>query len=239
MLDAEHLLQYARTRHTQGSDFDRAGRQQEVLRALREKVLSAGGITSFIGQAPALWQQLSTSIKTNMNLEEILKLGSLMGDIPKDSLSFGQIDNLYVTFASTTSGDQVLLLKTNAIRLLVQQVLFPEENLTISELRSRADSEKATIAVFNNTDVLGLAGQTRDWLAGRGVEIGQVGNTPTASNANTEIHVYTGKIWTARYLAALMGLPQDRVQPGADGLTTNDIAVVIGPDMQPILTSGQ
>src|SRR5204862_5039824 len=34
VLDAEHLLQYARTRATAGSDFDRAGRQQDVLRAL-------------------------------------------------------------------------------------------------------------------------------------------------------------------------------------------------------------
>src|SRR5262249_44346558 len=52
VLDAERLLQYARTRATQGSDFDRASRQQEVLRALRDKVLSVGGITHFITEAP-------------------------------------------------------------------------------------------------------------------------------------------------------------------------------------------
>src|ERR1044071_2358791 len=150
-----------------------------------------------------------------------------MQDIPKENMRFGVINNLYVNFAKTTSGDDVLLLKSNAIRLLIQQVFNPEDDLTVSELRTRAEAEKATIDVFNNSDVQGLAGQTRDWLAGRGVTVNNVGNTTTPTNENTIIHVYTGKIWTARYLAALMGLSADRVQPGEDGLTKSDIAIVV------------
>lgn len=235
ILDAERLLQYARTRATQGSDFDRAARQQEVLRALRETVLNVGGITNFIGQAPTLWSELTGSFTTNMTLDEILRLGTLVQEIPRENIHFGQIDNLYVDLATTNTGEQVLLLKTNAVRLLLQQVFNPEDDLTISDLRSRADSEKATIAVFNNTDVAGLAGQTRDWLAGRGVNVNSVGNPPTPNNADTVIQVYTGKIWTAKYLAALMGLPPERVRPGADGITTDDIAIVVGPDIQTVL----
>lgn len=237
VLDAERLLQYARTRHTEGSDFDRAGRQQAVLQALREKVLNVGGITSFLGQVALLWEQLADNFKTNLTLDQILGLAALMQDIPKASIRFGVIDNLYVNFATTTSGDQVLLLKTNAIRLLIQQIFNPEDDLTLSDLRARADSEAASIDVFNNTDVAGLAGQTRDWLAGRGVDVAKIGNPPTPTNADTVIQVYTGKIWTGRYLAALMGLPAERVQPGADGLTTSDIAIVVGPDIQPILNT--
>lgn len=236
MLRSEQLLQYARTRATQGSDFDRAERQQDVLKAMRDKILNVGGITNFIGQAPALWEELSGSFKTNLTLDEILRLGSLVQEIPQENIHFGQIDNLYVNFATTTTGDQVLLLKTNAVSLLLQQLFNPEDDLSLSDLRTRAESEDASIVVFNNTDVVGLAGQTRDWLAGRGIDIANVGNTQTPSNVDTVIQVYTGKMWTARYLAAVMGLPAERVQPGADGLTTEDIAIVIGPDIQPILT---
>lgn len=238
ILDAEQLLQYARTRATQGSDFDRAARQQEVLRALRDKVLSVGGIAAFIGQAPALWEDLADSVKTNLTLDEILKLGSLLGEIPKDGIQFGVINNLYVDLASTSSGDQVLVPKLNAMRLLIEQVFNPPRSLSLSELRSRAEAENASIVVFNNTDVAGLAGQTRDWLAAKGVNIAQVGNVPIPNNTNTLIHVYTGKTWTARYLASLMGISQDRIEPGADGLTNEDIAIIVGPDIQPIL-SGQ
>lgn len=237
-LNAEKLLQYARTRATQGADFDRAQRQQEVMRAMQEKVLSVGGVTTFIGQAPALWEQLSSNIKTNLTLDEILRLGTLAQDIPRDSIQFGVIDNLYVDFATTSSGDQVLIPRVNAIRLLIQQVFNPQTTLELSDLRTRAEAESASIVVFNNTDVAGLAGLTRDWLAGKGISIEQVGNVPTPGNTNTVIHVYTGKMWTARYLAALMGLPETSIEPGADGLTTADIAVIVGPDVQPIL-SGQ
>jgi polyisoprenyl-teichoic acid--peptidoglycan teichoic acid transferase len=234
-LNSEQLLQYARTRATQGSDFDRAARQQEVLRALREKVMSVGGVASFIGQAPQLWEELAGSLKTNLSLSEILSLGTLMQEIPRDSIQFGVIDNLYVDLATTSSGEQVLVPKLNSMRLLIEQVFNPPRNLSLSELRERAEAENASIVVFNNTDVAGLAGLTSDWLTAKGVTITQVGNTPTATNADTVIHVYTGKTWTARYLAALLGLPPERIEPGADGLTTSDIAVIAGPDIQPVL----
>ncbi|MEO8612771.1 MAG: LCP family protein [Chloroflexota bacterium] len=238
VLDAEHLLQYARTRATEGSDFDRAGRQQEVLKALREKALSVGGITAFIAQAPKLWDELTGSLKTNLTLDEILSLGKLVQDIPKDSFHFGVINNLYVDLATTSSGEQVLVPKLNSIRLLIQQVFNPQDNLSLSELRTKADEEQASIVVFNDTTTAGLANQTRDWLTGKGVTITQVGNTQTPSDGNTVIHVYTGKMWTARYLAALMGISSDRIEPGADGLTKDDIAILVGTDIPPILAGG-
>jgi len=235
VLDAERLLQYARTRATAGSDFDRAKRQQQVLRALQEQVLSAGGVVQFIGQAPTLYGQLSQSIKTNMTLEEIIQLAVLMGDIPKESIRFGQIDNLYVDLTSTTAGEQVLVPRPSAIRLLLQQVFNTQDELSLADLKAKADAESASIVVFNNTDVAGLAGQTRDWLTAKGVNILEVGNTPAPTNVSTVIHVYTDKIWTARYLAALMGLPPEVIKPGADGMTTKDVAIIVGPDIQPIL----
>ncbi len=236
ILDAEKLLQYARTRHTTASDFDRARRQQQVLQAMRDQLLSVGGITNFIGQAPKLWEELSDSFVTNLTLDEIISLGMLVQDIPREKIQFGVIDNLYVDLATTNTGDQVLIPRTGAIRFLIQQVFNPQDDLSLSDLKTRADAEQASITVFNNTDVVGLAGQTRDWLAGRGVSVASVGNTQQPDNAATTIRVYTGKIWTGKYLAALMGLSADQVQPGADGLTTSDIAIVVGPDMQPKLS---
>lgn len=234
-LDAERLLQYARTRRTQNSDFDRARRQQEVIQAMQQELLNVGGITRFIGQAPRLWEELSDSFITNLTLDEIISLGMLLQEIPRERIQFGVIDNLYVDLASTNTGDQVLVPRTGAIRFLIQQVFSPQDDLSLSDLKSRADRENASIVVFNNTDTAGLAGQTRDWLLGRGVSVEQVGNTPQPTNENTVIRVYTDKIWTGKYLAMLMGLPPERVQPGADGLTASDIAIVVGPDIQPKL----
>jgi len=77
-LKAQQLLQFARTRATQGGDFDRAKRQQQALDAIRGEVLSAGGVTNTLTQIPALWQELSDNYKTNLTLDEIISLGFLM-----------------------------------------------------------------------------------------------------------------------------------------------------------------
>jgi LCP family protein required for cell wall assembly len=234
-LDAERLLQYARTRATEGSDFDRAARQQEVIKAVRDEVLSAGGITNFIGQLPALWDQLSGAYVTNLSLEDIIALGLLLQEVPRENITSGVINNLYVDLAMTSSGDQVLLPRYNAIRFLMDQVFNAQTNISLSDLRTRAQAENAEIVVYNNTDIPGLAGQTRDWLLSQQVTVQSIGNIPTPNNRPTYIRDYTGRLWTARYLAALLGLPADAIEPGADGLTTADTMVVVGPDIQALL----
>jgi LCP family protein required for cell wall assembly len=235
-LEAERLLQYARTRATEGSDFDRAQRQQEVIKALRDAVLNAGGIVNFIGQIPALWDSLSGAYVTDLTLEEIIALGALASEIPRENIQSGVINNLYVDLASTASGEQVLVPRYDAIRSLMDDVFNPRVNVTLSELRERAAAENAEIVVYNNTDIPGLAGQTRDWLNGQGLSItSQPGNVPEPGNTPTVIRDYTGRLWTARYLAALLGLPADRIQPGNDGLTSADVMIVAGSDMPQIL----
>ncbi len=235
-LQAERLLQYARTRASEGSDFDRARRQQEVILGLRQEVVSAGGIVNFLTQIPALWTELSSSYTTNLSLDEIISLANLAQQIDNEDIHTGQIDNLYVNLSTLPTGEQVLVPRYGAIRTLLQQVFEPQEELTLEELRSRADGEGVSIVVFNNTTTQGLAGQTRDWLTTRAITVVNVGNTSAPDNAPTTIRMYGGDgIWTARYLAALLGLPSERVQPGADGLTVEDIAVVIGADIVPLL----
>jgi polyisoprenyl-teichoic acid--peptidoglycan teichoic acid transferase len=237
-LNAERLLQYARTRHG-NSDFDRAARQQEVIKAVRDEVLTAGGVANFIGQAPRLWQELSDSYSTNMSLEELIGVALLVQDIPRESITSGVIGAQQTSFARTADGQDVLIPNYGAIRSLFQQVFNPQTSeMTLSDLRTRAEAENASIVVYNNTAVAGLAGQTRDWLASRQLSVSAVGNMPTPDGSVTIIRDYTGKTWTARYLAALMNLPGERIQPGTDGLTSEDIMIVVGSDVQPLLTGG-
>ncbi len=231
IMDSEQLLQYARTRATSGGDFDRARRQQQVLTTMREHVLSVGGITTFITQAPRLWEELAGSFRTDLTLEEIIALGRLMGEIDSEDVHSGVISNLYINLGTTATGDQVLIPRTESISFLIQQTFFPHEVPGIAELRELAEGEAASIVVFNNTDTQGLATQTSEWLVSQGVRVAAVDNVPNAPNLPTYIQDYTGNPWTARYLAALLGLTPDRIQPGADGLTAEDVMVVVGPDI--------
>ncbi len=236
VLDPTKLLQYARTRKTAGGDFDRARRQQEVLDALRAQALSAGGITSFLGQIPMLWGELSDSYQTNMSLEDLIKLGYLMSEIPRENIQFKVIDQNYIaSFGKAPDGSDVLIPNTSAIANLIQSVLYPQPEVTQGDLFSRAEAENATIRVFNGTDIAGLAGRVQEWLIGKGVTVGSVGNAPDHNSQPTVIKDYGNGRWTAEYLADLLGLTADRIVPGTDGLATNGVIVIAGPDIQGLL----
>ncbi len=236
-LDAVHLLQYARTRITQGGDFDRSRRQQEVLRSLQKEVLSAGGIANFLTQIPSLWNELAGSYTTNLTLDQIISLANLGEGIKQDNIRFGVIDNHQVKFATTSAGDQVLVPNYDSISALIQDTFNPPpDNLSLADLKTRADAEKANIVVFNNTATSGLAASTKEWLISQGISVTALGNIPNPTSAPTTIRNYNGKPWTARYLAALLGLSADRVETGgSDQLTSADVMVVIGPDIQALL----
>ncbi|GAB4522623.1 MAG: hypothetical protein OHK0046_35440 [Anaerolineae bacterium] len=235
-LDPVRLLQYARTRATQGGDFDRNRRQQEVLRGLQAEVLSAGGIVNFVTQIPQLYTDLAGSFVTNLDPDTIIRLAGLVGNISQEDVTFKAINNLHVTFATTETGDQILIPIQDEIRGVVREAFEPQPNLSIAELRDRAAQENASIVVYNATDTAGLASQTRDWLTSRGITVTAVGNIePPTNPAEITIRDYTGAPWTARYLAAVMGLPASAVRNATDGLTSADVMIVVGTDVQALL----
>lgn len=236
VLQSERLLQYARTRATQGSDFDRTRRQQEVIRALQDEVLSAGGVVNFITQIPRLYNDLTGNYVTNIPLDEALSMAQLVSRIGVDDVTYNTINNLHVTFGTSEDGQQILIPNPSSIQRVLQETFNPVTDITVGEMRERAAAENAAIVVYNNTDITGLAGQTRDWLTSRGVDVASVGNIePPTGAPNIVIRDYTGNTWTTRYLAALMDLPTSAIRTATDGLTSADVMIVVGTDVQALL----
>lgn len=241
-LHGERLLQYARTRATQGGDLDRAARQQEVMEATRNHVLSAGGVQNFITNLLPLWNELQGSYVTNLSLEEITSLAVLMNDIR--DINYQVIDYGYVvpqTVIVDGVEQEVLLPVPSQIQQLIQETFYPAAALSLADYRSRAESENVVVRIYNNTDIAGLAGQSREYLLGQGfsVDAANVSNMPSPNNQQTMIRDYGGGRNTALYIAELLGLPSSRVERGADGLVASGVVIVVGPDMQNIINGGE
>ena len=234
-MDAETLLKYARTRKTQGGDFDRARRQQQVLDAVRAEVLSAGGIVNFVTQALPLWQELQGNYRTNLELNEIIALGRLMGSIKREDIRYSVIDNYYASLGKSPAGDDVLIPDFSAIRDLTLRTFYPGAQLTQAEMKARAEGEAAPIFVYNGTNIAGLAGATREWLLAKDVLVTGINNDVTSGRLQTEIRVYGRFDATAEYLAQLMGLPAERVRRSGDGLIVEGVLVALGLDAQAIV----
>lgn len=121
-MDGETALWYSRSRYST-SDFDRTRRQQEVIMALFERVLSLNGVE----KAPELYDIYLENVTTNLSWQDIAPLLPLAAQLSDTS----RIQRYYVGPAQVTSwrtpgGAQVLLPNYNAINVVLWQALYGE-----------------------------------------------------------------------------------------------------------------
>ena len=114
-MDGATALIYARTRHD-SSDFQRMRRQQQVLYAVRNRLLSP----STLPQLPALAQLLVNAARTDLSYEDLALLGCLGPQIG-DSIQSWVIDGPMVLNARLADGAQVLLPQMDAILPVLEQ----------------------------------------------------------------------------------------------------------------------
>jgi len=107
-LDGYDALRFARTRHG-SSDIQRAERQQQVIFAIRDRVLNLDMIPQLLVQAPSIWNTLSDNVYTGLNLEQLIQLGLYAKDIDLDNINTGVIDFSYLQGYTTESGASVLI----------------------------------------------------------------------------------------------------------------------------------
>jgi LCP family protein required for cell wall assembly len=121
-LDGTTALKYARTRH-QDNDFYRASRQQQVVLAVRDKILGLG-FAEMMRQAPGMYQQLDQGIRTDLSLDEIIRLATAAADIPSENIRNEVLDQNYVSNYSTPTGASVLVPINETISPLVQEMFY-------------------------------------------------------------------------------------------------------------------
>lgn len=84
-------LKYARSRHST-NDFDRSLRQQLVIKAIKNKLLNL----NYIGnpsKLTSLYYAISSNIKSDLWIKEIISLASLMKEIPNTNIFSFNLNN--------------------------------------------------------------------------------------------------------------------------------------------------
>ncbi|MBK8988550.1 MAG: LCP family protein [Chloroflexi bacterium] len=233
-LDGASALKYARTRATFGGDVDRAGRQQAVVLAVRDRILSLNMLPTLVGRAPVLWQALQANVRTDMSLEEALQLALLVQDIPRSSIKTSVINYDYVYAETTPDGRQVLVPNRENIRQLRNELFTPPVIPTpeIQNLPGLMAAENARVAVYNGTPVFGLASLTETYLKTQNVNVTAVGNADAATYRATQIIDYGNHPHTQRFLIQLMGIPPLNVSSGSSPDGDYDLLIILGSDWQ-------
>jgi LCP family protein required for cell wall assembly len=231
VLDGEYALAYARNRSTAQDDFDRSSRQMEVILAIRQRILEFDQLPRLVLNAPAIYEDLSAGIRTNMSLEQVIQLAWKASEIPKENIQMVVIGPEYVTIETSPDGLSILKPIPDKIRLLRDEVLSAGGVVTPmaeGELAELAAEENAQIHVFNGSGIAGLAARTTAWLQEQGFNAVEAGNA--AASPISTVTVQGSTPYTLRWVVEIFGMSAGAIKhdfiPGAEA----DLILILGSD---------
>jgi LCP family protein required for cell wall assembly len=235
-LNGERALAYARFRKDKEGDIARSKRQQKVIIAIRNKVLSPENFPTMISKAQTFYEQFSAGIRTNMPFDVALRLGVLARDIPIESIKQGAIDYSMVALDNTTlNGQSADIMKPlpDKIRELRDQIFTtggavnPLANQ--NDLPGLMQADGARVRVLNGSFTAGLDTTTGNFLVAQGVPVTEIG--PADATNATMLVVYSPKLYTLKYLQAVFGVTQSaQILFKPDPTSSVDIEVRLGND---------
>ncbi len=241
--DGPMVLAYARARHTEGGDVDRANRQQQVIFAIRDKVLSLNMLPTLVAKAPALYQELSTGIHTNLALDDSVKLGMLGLQIPQANIKKGVIDYSMMTIGVSPDNLDIFKPIPDKIRVLRDEVFGGGaiSPMAVGDQAQLLHAEAARVAVLNASGISGLAQRASDYLTSQGMNVVLIGNAnehpefPASWYADgyTTVVDYRGKPYAMRYLMSLMRMSSGQIRTKFDPNAQADVVIFLRGDWQP------
>ena len=230
-LYGKEALAYARARYTDGGDFDRADRQQEVLLEIRRRIFKPTVFPNLFARAPEIYTELAGGIRTNLSFEEAIQLGMLGKDIPRENIRLGKIAPPdQVLFAKSPDGTQDILKPISDKIRDTRDYIFGTAIQPLAQSSEPVDlmkQEAARIQILNGTWVEGLAGLTQQYLTSLGANVIQVANAGEQPQYCV-VYDYTGNPYTVRYLVELMGIPPANIYSSYNPTSEIDVAVVLG-----------
>lgn len=236
-LDAEHALYLAQARGNGGltygfpnSNFDREKNQQKIMKALREKAVSAGVLTDFskvIGIIDALGNNLRTTFET----KEIGTLVSLAKEIKSENIrSINLVDRENPIMTNGNAGGASIVRPVAGLFDYSELRAYVKKELTASPVTR----EKAKVNVLNGSGIAGAAQLEADKLEELGIVIGEIDNAPAGDYGKVKIYqIDKTKTATAKKLQEMYGVKPLTTAPPVTITGDTAFVIIVGTIAQP------
>ncbi|MCL5995258.1 MAG: LCP family protein [Chloroflexi bacterium] len=225
-MDGATALKYARTRHA-SSDFTRMQRQQQIIMALRDRVLSSDAITTLLPNASQILSTLSSSIATDLSPSDIIQLILAARDVTSDNITRVTVDEHTALDWTLASGAQILIPVRERIGQLGAALYHQPTSAA-----GTAASDANRIAIQNGTHTQTLTGDAQTLLQDRGFIVIPVNDAQT-DYANSMIFDFHASDQVAQQVATTLGLPSSAITTTADANSQVDVLVILGADYHP------
>ncbi|HEX7974690.1 MAG TPA: LCP family protein [Anaerolineales bacterium] len=232
VLPGEWALAYARQRYTQNGDFDRANRQQQVIMAIRDKLLSPSTWPVLLAKAPTLYAELSSGIQTNMTLQQAMQLAQLAREVTSDHIQRGVLDTGYTLYGRSPDNLSILIPIPDKIHLLRDQIFAASDSLgpqTPGNPQEQMKAEAARVAVYNGSAASDLGSRAADFLRQQGMNVTETGDAGKRYGATTLVD-HTGSPYTLKYLLETLKVQPGNVLFNYDPNNAVDVEVFLGDD---------
>lgn len=243
VMPGSYALAYARTRDANYGEGDiaRGNRQMEVIQAIRDRALNLNNLPSLIAKAPAIYNEISAGVQTNMSLDQAIQLAYMLVKIPRENMHTYNIDYTVASPENTVDGVYILRVIPDELRKLRDEMFTasgvaaaPIVAQTITNDPAAGDplslavSEGARIEVLNGTNSGGLAETTGSYLSSQGLNIVSTGNTDYSES--TYIIYHSATMNAVNYLASLMQVTNSRINNQYVANASVDVTVILGND---------
>lgn len=198
-LDGSTALKYVRSRHGnngEGSDFERAKRQQKVIAGVKEKLMSSGTLLN-PARLASIMDTLKENIATNISAWELLQFAGKMKNVDTTKIVNRVLDssNESPLYATSLNGAYVLLPKNDdwgPVRQMAENIMVADPT-SVATTSSSAKKPAASavpsvrIEIQNGTSISGLAFRASQLLDGNGYDVTKIGNAAERAYKQTVI----------------------------------------------------
>lgn len=216
--DGKRALFFARSRQTSArGDFDRAERQRAVIIALKDKIMSAGTYGNPV-KVNQLVNEFGNHVRSNFSTGEVLRVYDIMKGIDSSKIGSVGLADPPNNFVTTDFVDGQSIVRPRAGLFDYSEI----QNYVRNALKDGyIKNENASIAVFNGSNITGLAAKRANDLKSYGYNITVVDNAPTKNYNQTTLVDLTGgkKKYTIHYLeqrlkvTAVTSMPDNSIDP--------------------------
>ena len=237
-LDGATALKYARTRNVD-SDYGRSGRQQEVIRAVFDKVRSAQMLPSLLGNAPRLLSTLRNSIETNIPVDKLIEWALNVNDNPPREIRQLVLDGRYGEETYSPEGMWILVPDRAKVRAAVNTFFTPpavSSGGSVAAATLSANPNEVHIEVLNGSGVAGMAAAARDLLSAQGWQVVSIGDADRGDYAQSILINYGVSDAVIQQVSNALGKqPALGSVSGLNEDTYVDLRIIIGQDVLPYL----
>ncbi|NJO79493.1 MAG: LCP family protein [Cyanobacteria bacterium RM1_2_2] len=219
ILNGEQAEQFARFRNDANGDIGRVQRQQQLIRALREKLSSPALITR-IPQAVELFQKY---IDTNLTVEEMVALADFGRELDRESFRMVLLPGRFSTPSEAIASYWIL---DPSAKDQVMQEHFDVSS--IASISQSNDPRDLRVAVQNASSDPQLGSQVAAFLQGQGFDNVYVIEDWNESQIQTQIIAQRGDLVSAEMMEATLGLGE--IVSASTGDLSSDLTIRVGND---------